>query len=687
MPLDLELVKRGFRPEKPSEFEVKCMERVDPVDFSIYTRRLELACYESREILKKLGISTLIQAGDTAHSIYTSNGDLSLAEVGTYMHVVTGSIPIKFVLKHYVDEPTVGVRDGDIFFCNEAIYGGIHNPDMIVFMPVFHKEQLIAWVAAAAHETETGATQPGGMPTFAKSRYDEGLKVPPLKIGENFKLRKDIVELFENSVRYPLMMTNDTAAKVVACTRLRDRLLEIVEKKGWEFVIGLLRKIIESTSSTVKERIRKIPDGTFRCVTFVDTAGSEEGLVRLPLTLVKKGSSMVFDMTHASPQVPGSYNSFQHQVEAVFASLAFQYFLNDVPASAGCLEAFEFRTTHGSLLDANLEAAISNSVYLLPQVINSIQLLLIKALYSSEDFRKDEFLALPLGSAGRGVTLSGRNQWGKNVTNTLVVIGNSKGGGARPNSDGLDSAGFYYSGYATAADCELDESSLPIVTLWRKFSIDGGGPGKFRGGSGGSFGWLVANVDKVSLTTRGSGTRFPHTLGVFGGYPSPTRPLLVFKNGDSNNKEWISKLDQVPDSQLRIIELVRKGELRGELMVGANTNPTMNLSEGDLFAICSANSAGYGDVLDRDPRSVIEDLKLGVVSSWAALNVYKVVYDDKTFEIDYSKTEELRAHEREKRKRQGKPYGEFVKEWEAKRPPADALKHYGEWPIPFSKID
>ena len=594
--LDLELIKRGFRPDEPTEKETECMQKVDAIDFAIYTRRLELACYESREVLKKLGISTLIQAGDTAHSIYTSNGDLSLAEVGTYMHVVTGSIPIRYVIKHYTNEPTVGVRDGDIFFCNEAIYGGIHNPDMIVFMPVFHNNELIAWVAAAAHETETGATQPGGMPTFAKSRYDEGLKVPPLKIGENFKLRRDIVELFENSVRYPLMMTNDTAAKVVACLRLRERLLEIVQKKGSEFIIGLLRKIISSTAVTVKQRISRIPDGKYRCVTFVDTAGSEESLVRIPVTLTKKGESMLFDLTHASPQVPGSYNSFQHQVEAVFASLIFQYFLNDVPASAGCLEPFKFSTTKGSLLDANLDAAISNSVYLLPQVINAMQVLLIKALYSSEEFRKDEYVALPLGSAGRGITLSGKNQWGKSVTNTLVVIGNSKGGGARPDADGLDSAGFYYSGYATAADCELDESSLPIITLWRRYSLDGGGPGKFRGGSGVSFGWMVANVDRVSLTTRGSGTRFPHTLGIFGGYPSPTRPIVILRG--AGTREWLSKMDRVPENEIDLVSLSRKGALQGDLFVGPNTNPTMNLREGDVFAICSANSAGFGDVLE-----------------------------------------------------------------------------------------
>ncbi|MEM4408522.1 MAG: hydantoinase B/oxoprolinase family protein, partial [Candidatus Caldarchaeum sp.] len=352
MPLDLELVQKSrFKPDPPSPDEQKAMKHLDPVDYAVYTRRLELACREAREVLKRLGISTFIKAGDTAQGFYCANGDLSIADVGTYLHVVDGIIPIKFVLKHYANEPTVGLKDGDIFFCNEAIYGGIHNPDMITFMPVYSGGELIAWVAAASHEPETGATEPGGMPNLAKTRYDEGIKVPPIKIGENFKLRKDVVELVENNVRYPLMITNDQSARVAACLRLRKRILEITEQMGKEFVRGVLRKIIIDTGKVVTERIRKIPDGTYRHVAFLDTIGFAEGLVRLPVEMVKKGDKIIFDLRHASPQVPGPYNAFEHMVEAHLASSIFQYLLSDVPASAGCLIPFEFRTTPGSCLN------------------------------------------------------------------------------------------------------------------------------------------------------------------------------------------------------------------------------------------------------------------------------------------------------------------------------------------------
>ncbi|MEM4218172.1 MAG: hydantoinase B/oxoprolinase family protein, partial [Candidatus Methanomethylicaceae archaeon] len=557
-------------------------------------------------------------------------------------------------------------------------YGGIHNPDMITFMPVYSGGELIAWVAAASHEPETGATEPGGMPNLAKTRYDEGIKVPPIKIGENFKLRKDVVELVENNVRYPLMITNDQSARVAACLRLRKRILEITEQMGKEFVRGVLRKIIIDTGKVVTERIRKIPDGTYRHVAFLDTIGFAEGLVRLPVEMVKKGDKIIFDLRHASPQVPGPYNAFEHMVEAHLASSIFQYLLSDVPASAGCLIPFEFRTTPGSCLNADPEAAVSNVTYLGPVVVNAIQITLIKALFSVPDLRKDEYIALPLNGGLRSFAISGKNQWGRRVTNFLVVISNSRGGGARYDKDGVDSAGFWFCGYAEAADCEQDESILPLLTVWRGYTPDGGGPGKFRGGTGVSFGYVVHNTDQLMLTCIGSGNRFPITHGVFGGYPSPSRPVILLRNALTK----IGKMKNVPKSDVELLSTLEEADKR-DLSIIPNAHPTTVLYSGDLVAQCSGGSGGYGDVLERDPRLVMEDLIAGKISHWAARNVYKVVYDPQTMRVDWEETERARQEERKRRRERGKPFREFLKEWQGKRPPEEALRFYGEWPVPF----
>lgn len=679
MPVDLDLVRGGrFKPEPPTPEETTAISRLDKVDYSIYTMRVELACRESREVLQKLGISTLIRAGDTAHGVYTANGDLSIAEVGTYLHVVTGIIPIKFVLKHYVNDPMVGVNDGDIFFCNEAIYGGIHNPDMITFMPVYAEGRIIAWVASASHEPETGATEPGGMPSTAKSRYDEGLKVPPIKIGEQFRLKSDIVELFENNVRYPLMMTNDLAARVASCLTLRKRILEIVEKKGVEFILGTLRKMIIDTAESVKERISKIPDGTYRHVAFLDTVGLGEGLLRLPISLTKKKDRIVFDLTHASPQAPGPYNSFEHTVEAVFASLVFQYLLSDVPASSGCLVPFEFKTTPGSCLNARQDAAVSHVVYLLPVVISALQILFIKALYNVPEYRKEEYVALPLNGGLRAMGVSGKNQWGKEVTTHLIAIGNSRGGGARFDKDGVDSAGFWYCGYAEAADCEQDESAYPVVTVWRSFAPDGGGPGKYRGGTGVSFGYMIHNSETVSLTTIGVGQRFPVSHGVFGGYPAGTRPVVIV----DDSRSLFSGDTKVPSSDTSLMERIRG---HAGTRIQPNSNPTRAIHDGGLVAQSSGGGGGYGDPIDRDPNSVLKDVESGRVSKWAAENVYMVIFQQNSLEIDEKATEARRNMKRLERRKMGMSFEEFEKEWGKLKPPETALNFYGEWPVPFPR--
>lgn len=674
MVLDLELLNQTrFKPEPISKQENEAIERLDKLDYAIYTRKLELACVESRDLLKRLGISAFIRAGDTAHSVYTAAGDLAIAEVGTYLHVICGIIPIKFVLKHYAHDPTVGLRDGDIFFCNEAIYGGIHNPDQIVFMPVFFNGEIIAWVSAAAHEPETGATEPGGAPNTAKSRYDEGLKVPPLKIGENFRLKTDLMELLENSVRYPLMISNDTSAKVAVCLRLRNRILEMVEKKGPTVLTGILRKIIQDTTEVVKQRIRKIPDGTFRQVAFLDTVGFSEGLVRLPVVMTKSGDKISFDLSHTSPQVPGPFNSFEHVVAATFASNIFQYFLNDIPASSGCLVPFEFTVTRGSCLNAELDAAISNDTHLVPVVVSAMQVLLAKALYTQSEYRKDEYTALPFGHAGGPIVITGKNQWSRSISNILIVIANSRAGGARLDKDGIDSGGFWHSGYAEASDCELDESHLPIFTLWRSYATDGGGPGKFRGGSGVSFGYVVRNSSEVEVTNRGKGTRFPFSSGIFGGYPTATRPVIIMHNAMESLKS--------NDLPLNDIELAEAFIHKGVLELLPNAYPTLKLREGDLIAKFSGGGGGYGDVLERNPEDVKKDVVRNIVSAWAARHVYKVLFHEGSKNVDLVATNNERELTRKKRLERGIPFAEFEKQWSQKKPDGVILKYYGKWPI------
>ena len=104
------------------------------------------------------------------------------------------------------------------------------------------------------------------------------------------------------------------------------------------------------------------------------------------------------------------------------------------------------------------------------------------------------------------------------------------------------------------------------------------------------------------------------------------------------------------------------------------------MENGDIWVVFSGGGAGYGDVLERDPEMVMDDLRKEVISHWTAENVYHVAYDPETLEADVEKTEQLRKKEREDRKSRGMTWAEFEKEWSKLSPPEDILDYYGSWP-------
>ena len=127
-------------------------------------------------------------------------------------------------------------------------------------------------------------------------------------------------------------------------------------------------------------------------------------------------------------------------------------------------------------------------------------------------------------------------------------------------------------------------------------------------------------------------------------------------------------------------ELVKTRAIKGNYVVGHGQFGSLPLMKGEVFLCGNNGGGGYGDVLERDPAAVAEDLKKGLVSDFIAQNLYCVAYDPKTFAVDYNKTEELRKAKKEERLRRGKTYDEFEKEWLQLKPPDDALEWYGSWP-------
>jgi len=407
--------------------ELECVNLLNPGDYEIFNEKLNNILSEAKEVFIRMGITSMLRSGDLIVGIYTSQGDMAVCSAGTYLHAVSAQLPVKFIVNNWVDNPTVGVKDGDIFYASEAQYGGIHNPDQIAIMPVFNDGELIAWTIAAVHQPETGGIEPGGMIINARTICDEGMRLTPIKIGENFRLRDDLLEMMENMiVRTPRMQMIDVRARATSCDRLRRRIVELANQKENGFVKGLLRKLIIEAEAAARRRITDWNDGTYRAIVLLDTQGMDLGILRVFCTLRKESDHIIFDFTGTSPEHDGgSYHGLPHHVLAEIAVYLFAYAFHDLPVSSGSLAPFEIVVPEGCFYNPGPLTPLSCNPPACQPALSLIYILFNKMLFSSEQ----RYLVTAPQADGVYTLVAGMSQWGVPIADITAYGFNTEGQG------------------------------------------------------------------------------------------------------------------------------------------------------------------------------------------------------------------------------------------------------------------
>src|SRR5579862_2524398 len=294
-----------------TEVEDRAMTRENnPAVLALVRDRLQAGCNETFEMLEQMGAAPGAKWGDLITGIFTPSGDLAIGSTGgVLLFACLVHHPIKFIKKYWESEPTVGVREGDGFIHNDARYGNIHNTDQSLIVPIFHEGRLIAWVGATVHEGENGAIEPGGMPSAAEQVYDEGLKMSPFKVVENYELKKDLVTYLQNSVREPKLQYEDMKVKLFACRRLLERVEAAISEFGADAVISALRRGLEDSKAEVQRRLTEWPEGTVRTVVMADGTLRENCLIKIQLAMEKKGDELILDFRGSSPEFANRCNN------------------------------------------------------------------------------------------------------------------------------------------------------------------------------------------------------------------------------------------------------------------------------------------------------------------------------------------------------------------------------------------
>jgi len=626
-------VTKGYQPGPITQQEIDDIKKLQPADYEIYSRKLEMICLEARDVIKKMGVSAALQAGDVCAGIYTANGDLGVAILGTHLHLVNGQIGIKYIIKRFMDDPTVGVYEGDMFYVNDAEYGGMHNPDQILISPIHYKGELMAWAASMGHEPDTGAIQPGGVPPSATSRYDEGLHISPVKIGSNYQLKTDLLDLMENHTRDPRTQTLDVKARVAANMIIDKRVKDLLDKKGISFFRGIMRRMIEESSAAARKKVSELRDGVYRQPVFFSNYGSgKTALLRAMVSVIKEGDTITVDFSGTSPRViGGNFNAFPHSMVAMTACYLFQFIFYSLKPSCGIFSPLRYIFPKGCFLDADHEDAVSMGVPTVASCCNAVHTCFSKMLYASGEKKA---VQASWGTVGTPV-FGGLNQEGQPFATYDLAILNGAGQGAKYNHDGTDAGGFTYCAYGDFGEAETMEMQFPIVPLIRnKYFVDGHGFGKYRGGRPAAVFYVVKNNKSPILQpTIGGVSLFPISPGFFGGYSPPPAPSVRIKR----------------------------------------------LEDFDLKEAL--------DLMLKDPAEFFkgEGEKDHSISGWAAEHVYKARFDPVTLDVDPEATNELREKEKKERLKRGRSYEEFQKEWSKKSPSEAILKCFGPWPFPEEK--
>ena len=661
--------------EPADDEEMRCVDSLAPGDYEVGFERINNVLDEAMEVFMRSSRSSMGIAGDSMVAVFTGKGDMSNASSGTYLHAIIQPAIIKFILNNYSENP--GIKDGDIWFTNDALYGGIHNPDCVIVMPVFYKGELIAWTGAASHTTETGASEPGGMPINATSRFLEGGNFPPIKIGENSRIREDFLELMGAfGMRAPQMVVIDLKARATAADRARKRIVEIADEKGVDHLKGLMRKMLIVAEAGARKKIRSWADGTYTSVNFADGVGLEVGLIRsCYMTVTKSGDRLTMDFSGTSPENPYSYNAHVQAVVGHMSNFIYEYVFHDLPVSSATFAPFDFIFPPGSCLNPDVRAATSCSVMICTGVMSAMHNVFGKMMFNTKEMWQQT--SASQGNAGNAMVVAGLSQWNLPFADMLAYSLNSEGQGGRPTMDGVNAFGFPWCVFGRTPDVEEMELDLPLLIPLSNHWKDSCGHGKYRGGVGTVQIWVTHHVPQIFFMAISDNSKLQTPQPLFGGYAPCTVPGISIRGADIMDRMAKGDKELVMDLHDILVNQSIGGQWQNEFFGRATT--MFNQNDVITFGFATGG-AGYGDPLDRDPEKVIQDLRDQIISDWSAENVYKIVYNKKTLKVDQTATETAKTEERQGRIQRGKTFDAFNEEWLQQKVDDSILKFYGTWP-------
>jgi len=577
----------------------KTTERVDPITLAVVNEGFIQIAREMRANTIRCSYSPVIAfMEDFSCAIFDMEGNLIAQGEDHPGHVIPTPRSIQACIE---DLGTLGL--GDIGIHNDGYRGGTHLNDVITYLPVYYKEKPLVYIAIRAHWPDVGGSQPGSYSGLNTSVYQEGIRIPPMKICANGKFNEEVLKLLYANMRNPDLVRGDFFSFVAGCNRGKDLVLELVERYGAETIRQCIKEMLDLSEARMREKISEIPDGEYYYEDyqeFFEDGKFDPVIIRVKVTVV--GSDIIVDFTGSSPQVPGTVNA-GYAVTECGVLIALKSMLDPAsPVNGGCFRPIKSILPEGTIVNPKPDAPIGAHGEIRKRALAVVMGALSQAV-------PDLVCAASHGCSG---PISCGFPIPKTGGTALYYEIPEGGCGALKDLDGASATGDVDFGSAirTIRSLEQMEAEAPILIEKTEFAVDSGGPGKARGG-------LTITRDLRCLAD-----------GIFG---------MLGERGVIPPWGLAGGYWGYPQR----VGLVRKGEqeVRDFKIPAKETGFTVR--KGDLLILKLAGGGGYGDPIERNPERVREDVEEGYISREQAYEYYGIVFRD-DITVDEQQTVELR---------------------------------------------
>ncbi len=543
--------------------------------------------------------------------IFSESSDFSCAVMDEHSRLIaqalrTASLPVHMGAMKFSVESVLGafagdIHDGDVFLINDPYHGGSHIPDLTMVMPVYFEGELVLFPAVRAHQMDSGAMTPGSYSPTATEIWQEGLRLPPVRICDGGRLREDLLRMLELNTRLPTYR-GDFMAMLAACRLGARRIGELLAKYGVPKVRASCDEAIARGVRRIHAEVAKWPDGDYVGEAFLDHDGMGTSDINVRCTLKVRGDRLCVDLTGSHGQVRSYINSSKANTYSnVYLGVA-TMLDPEIPKNEAFFEAIDVVLPPHSVVNAdppapvtactlNIGGEIAEAVAyafegILPERVFP-QTLKIGALIMGFGTHPDSgefFLDANMDSAaGWSSAVRGMDGWG-----------------GLPNHYGM----------STLANAEIVEMRFPYRVVERELVADTGGPGQWRGCCGTRLAKRAATP--MLLNFNAVGIRWP-VRGIAGGRDGSPNRWVVHPDGETETTGLGYLVPIAPQSS---------------------------------WSFQLGGGGGWGDPLRREPASVLEDVLDGYVSVEGARRDYGVVLAPDGRSVDEKATRRAREQQR-----------------------------------------